>query len=119
MASFPKNVQEELQHYVYRLVDPRDGSTFYVGRGQGNRIFQQHANREIKQGVTGGRMSARRILGEIAEAGLEPLRIVHRSGMTKDQAQEVEKALISAYPRATNRKPRDGPKNARELAQRS
>ena len=119
MARFPKQVQEELNYYVYRLVDPRDGNTFYVGMGQRNRIFDQHANREIKQGVTGGRMSARRILGEISEAGMEPLRIVHRSGMTKDQAQEVEKALISAYPRVTNRKPKDGPKNAQELARRS
>ena len=119
MRRFPKDVQEDLKYYVYRLVDPRDGATFYIGMGQNNRIFDQHADREILPGVTGGRMSARRILNEIARADLEPLRIVHRSGMTKDQAQQVEKALISAYPRVTNRKPKDGPKNAHELARRS
>lgn len=29
--------------YVYELVDPRDGSTFYVGKGTGNR-YSNHAN---------------------------------------------------------------------------
>ena len=24
---------------VYRLIDPRNGETFYVGRGKGNRVF--------------------------------------------------------------------------------
>ena len=119
MARFPKKVQEELDHYVYRLVDPRDGSTFYVGMGKGNRIFDQHAERKIEPSAKGGRMPARRILREIAQAGLEPLRIVHRGGMTRDQARHVEAALISAYPRVTNRKPKDGPMNACQLTKRS
>jgi hypothetical protein len=29
---------EGLKYYVYALIDPRDGSTFYVGKGKGNRI---------------------------------------------------------------------------------
>ncbi|MGK3600290.1 LEM-3-like GIY-YIG domain-containing protein, partial [Escherichia coli] len=34
-----KFTKEEIEHlgwYVYRLIDPRDGSTFYVGKGKGN-----------------------------------------------------------------------------------
>ena len=119
MTSFPKDVRDRLGYYVYRLVDPRTGTTFYIGMGQGNRVFKQHAEREINPGADGGRMSARRILREIKEADLEPLRIVHHSGMTKDQAAHVEKALIAAYPSVTNRKPKDGPKNARQLVTRS
>lgn len=38
--SFSEAATETLQHYVYRLVDPRNGETFYVGRGQGDRVFQ-------------------------------------------------------------------------------
>ena len=36
---FPDGVSEQLKWYVYRLVDPRNGGTFYVGKGQGNRVF--------------------------------------------------------------------------------
>lgn len=37
--SLPQEVIEVLGHYVYRLIDPRNGETFYVGKGQGNRVF--------------------------------------------------------------------------------
>ena len=37
--SFPHGITDKLGWYVYRLVDPRNGETFYVGKGQGNRIF--------------------------------------------------------------------------------
>ena len=97
---------------------PRTGTTFYVGMGQGNRVFQQHAKRKFQRDAECGHNLARRILREIEEAALEPLRIVHHSGTTKDQAGHVEKALIAAYPGVTNRKPKDGPKNARELVRR-
>ena len=36
---FPQEVVEALRHYVYRLIDPRNGETFYVGKGQGQRVF--------------------------------------------------------------------------------
>lgn len=37
---FTEQVCEKLGHYVYRLIDPRNGETFYVGKGTGNRVFQ-------------------------------------------------------------------------------
>jgi hypothetical protein len=43
---FPAGVAEQLKWYVYRLIDPRNGETFYVGKGQGNRIFA-HAKGEF------------------------------------------------------------------------
>ena len=39
ISSFSPEVIEQLQYYVYRLIDPRDGQTFYVGKGKGNRVF--------------------------------------------------------------------------------
>ena len=36
---FSNTVQEHIRYYVYRLIDPRDSSTFYVGKGHGNRFF--------------------------------------------------------------------------------
>lgn len=41
---FPSGVIEHLGWYVYRLIDPRDGSTFYVGKGY--RVFA-HMRDEI------------------------------------------------------------------------
>jgi hypothetical protein len=38
-TSFPREVAQKLKTYVYRLIDPRNGETFYVGKGQGNRVF--------------------------------------------------------------------------------
>jgi len=32
-------VSPTMKFYVYRLIDPRSGVTFYVGKGQGNRVF--------------------------------------------------------------------------------
>ena len=45
--SFPPEVVEKLKTYVYRLIDPRNGETFYVGKGQANRVFA-HARADIQ-----------------------------------------------------------------------
>ena len=44
---FSQEVSDKLKYYVYRLIDPRNGDTFYVGKGKGNRVFA-HANAEQK-----------------------------------------------------------------------
>ena len=38
MDTFARTVQKELKHYVYRLIDPRNGETFYVGSGTCQRL---------------------------------------------------------------------------------
>ena len=100
--SFSSAAQDTLQHYVYRLVDPRNGETFYVGRGQGDRVFQH---------VAGAIKSARKDeldpkfsrINQVRVEGLEVQHIIHRHGMNLDTAKEVEAALIDAYPGLTNR----------------
>jgi uncharacterized protein len=42
--TFPAEVAAQLKWYVYRLIDPRNGETFYVGKGRADRVFQ-HAKR--------------------------------------------------------------------------
>lgn len=39
---FTPDVIEQLNYYVYRLIDPRNGKTFYVGKG--NRVFTHVEN---------------------------------------------------------------------------
>lgn len=35
---FSQETINKIGYYVYRLIDPRNGQTFYVGKG--NRVFQ-------------------------------------------------------------------------------
>jgi len=39
IKEFSSEVINEIECYVYRLIDPRNGNTFYVGKGKGNRVF--------------------------------------------------------------------------------
>lgn len=111
---FSDEVCQHLGCYVYRLVDPRDGQTFYVGKGSGNRVYS-HAKNELADILTKKNYAAsgddieedtvslksERIRGIVA-AGLEVVSIIHRHGMDDHTAFEVEGALIDAYPDLTN-----------------
>ena len=44
LNKFSPEVCAELKYYVYRLVDPRNGQTFYVGKGKNNRVFAHAVN---------------------------------------------------------------------------
>lgn len=106
---FTPEVIEQLQHYVYRLIDPRNGQTFYVGRGQGNRVFAHVAN-ALKNfdGVSYMNKNEDDVslkiqqIRDIKNAGLEVIHVIHRYGLTKKEAQEVESALIDCYAGLTN-----------------
>ncbi|MBR0899583.1 hypothetical protein JQ616_31920 [Bradyrhizobium tropiciagri] len=107
MDAFPSEVHPNLKWYVYRLIDPRNGNTFYVGKGCGDRVFE-HARGAIKEedieqneaGLMGLRTS---VIQDIRRAGLSPLHVIHRHGLeSADIAYEVEAALIDAYPGLTN-----------------
>lgn len=97
---FSKEIADVLQHYVYRLIDPRNGETFYVGKGVGNRLFA-HVKGELDAGDDGLNQKIQRIR-EIRLAGFEVAHVVHRHGLDSATAFEVEAALIDAYPAVTN-----------------
>lgn len=103
IKEFPPGVMEHLGWYVYRLIDPRDGSTFYVGKGKGNRVFA-HMRGEVAA-VDDDELLSNKLkqLREIRLAGLEVIHVIHRHGMADEKtAYEVEAALIDAYPGLTN-----------------
>jgi len=99
----------KLGYYVYRLVDPRTGLTFYVGKGNGNRVFA-HAAGALKFKPAGDSDTERedRVTAKIQQirdihaANLKVITIIHRHGMDAKTALEVEGALIDAYPGLTN-----------------
>jgi hypothetical protein len=105
--SFPDEVSAKLKNYVYRLIDPRNGETFYVGRGQGNRVFQHAAG--ITEGMSKEGLSDKSDrIREIKNAGLEVIHIVHKHGIHDDVVNHVEAALIDAYPGLTNEQGGEG-----------
>lgn len=106
MKEFPKEVAEQLQYYVYRLIDPRNGQTFYVGKGKGNRVFA-HAQQQIQ--ISEDPESSDddiglklKVISEIRNAGLSVNHVIHRHGLDEKTAFEVEAALIEAFPGLTN-----------------
>ena len=100
---FPDGVSEQLKWYVYRLVDPRNGGTFYVGKGQGNRVFDHARGLALDEEDEIVDPKLQRIR-KIRAAGLEVGHVIHRHGLSTSQlALEVEAALIDAYPGLTNK----------------
>ena len=98
MQAFPPEVIEKLKTYVYRLIDPRNGETFYVGKGSGNRVFA-HVLAEIDGDDPGEKLKRIR---EIRAASFDVAHVIHRHGLDDSTAFEVEAALIDAYPGLTN-----------------
>ena len=101
LLKFSEEVIDKLGFYVYRLIDPRNGETFYVGLGRGNRVFD-HAN-SISDGseIDETALKLKRI-SEIRLAGLDVLHVIHRHDIPENAVFEVEAALIDAYPGLTN-----------------
>ncbi|MGN0594444.1 MAG: LEM-3-like GIY-YIG domain-containing protein [Hominimerdicola sp.] len=106
---FTSDVIEQLKYYVYRLIDPRTGQTFYVGKGKGNRIFA-HINDALKNYEGESYVDSKeddvsskiQQIRDIRNSGLEVIHIIQRYGLTEKEAFEVEAALIDCYAGLTN-----------------
>lgn len=78
---------EKLGHYVYMLLDPRDGRPFYVGKGIEGRCLEHFVEKSE------GKKVAK--INEIRAVGLEPHVEIIRHGLANDQeAFAVEAAVI-------------------------
>ena len=98
--SFPPEVEQRLQTYVYRLIDPRNGETFYVGKGKGNRVFAHIRGEEgLEDDEINNKLKRIRL---IRLTGFEVAHVIHRHGMDEATAFEVEAALMDAYPGLAN-----------------
>lgn len=101
---FTEEVCEKLGNYVYRLIDPRNGETFYVGKGRNNRVFD-HAEGlpDITASDDDQNLGAKlERIRAIKNAGLTVLHVIHRHEIPDNSVFEVAAALIDAYPGPTN-----------------
>lgn len=98
LIEFSPEVIDKLKTYVYRLIDPRNGETFYVGKGRGNRVFAH-----IREQVIDDDLNTKlKRIRDIHLAGFDVQHVIHRHGMNDAMAFEVEAALMEAYPGLTN-----------------
>jgi len=101
-AQFKKDSYSYLGYYVYKLIDPRNGHIFYIGKGKENRVFdhlkgsgsysEDEDSTDLKMGI----INQIHLQGEVV--GI----VIHRHGMSEEQAFAVEAALIDATPGLTN-----------------
>lgn len=110
LKAFSPEVCAEINYYVYRLVDPRNGQTFYVGKGKNNRVFA-HAKCALSnysdvdynpENDTDDNLKYKTIR-EIKDAGLEVIYIIQKYGLKEHDAFVIESALIDAYSILTNK----------------
>lgn len=83
---FSAKVREQLGHYVYLYIDPRDGRPFYVGKGCGNRCFSHLRDRADSEKV--------KRLTELGRLGLEPVMHLLKWALTEEDALLVEATAI-------------------------
>src|SRR5438046_1436983 len=98
IQSFPPEVAAKLKTYVYRLIDPRNGETLYIGKGQGDRVFS-HIRAQVEGDDLDNKLKRIRA---IHVSGFEVAHVIHRHGMDEKTAFEIEAALIDAYLGLTN-----------------
>ena len=103
VKEFSKEAIDNLKYYVYKLIDPRDGKVFYIGKGKGNRVFS-HINLSLRYESRDEEISDKiSLIREIKNDGLDVITIIHRHGINdEDTAYQVEAALIDEYNNLTN-----------------
>jgi hypothetical protein len=111
ITSFPNEIHDILGYYVYKLIDPRNGQVFYVGRGKGDRIFQ-HLRNELSEESYLDEINdeeanieipmKKQTIRDIRNEGLNVIHIIHRHGLTFELSKEVEASLLDDYSGVTN-----------------
>jgi hypothetical protein len=89
MASkrFSSQVIEKLGYYVYLYIDPNDQRIFYVGKGQGNRVFAHLDDRQESRKV--------QVLEQLRAQGQEPIIEILIHGLQDElTALRIEAAVI-------------------------
>lgn len=95
--SFDSQALERLGHYVYTLSDPDlPGLPFYIGKGSGSRVLD-HAKGVVPDEIDEHTCLSPRLdmIRGIKERGKEVVETIVRHGLEKEEALQLESALIS------------------------
>lgn len=89
---FDQKTISALGYYVYMLIDPRNNQPFYVGKGQGNRVFQHVIDAEKHMNISTDKYDTIR---EIIAAGKVVKHVIVYHGLkTEAEAFRIECVLI-------------------------
>ncbi len=86
ITRFSAKTCEQLKHYVYLYIDPRNGRPFYIGKGCRNRCFS-HLKSKTQSDKTA-------TIGELQKLGIRPRIELLKYGLTESQALLVEATAI-------------------------
>lgn len=90
---FDEKTITELKYYVYLLVNPETNTPFYVGKGEGNRVFD-HLN-EAKEGKKGTDKLDQ--IQAILKNNNEVEHVIVRHGLNEKIAYQIEASLIDVF----------------------
>lgn len=88
---FDEKSIQNLQYYVYALIDPRNSKVFYIGKGTNNRVFD-HAEGALKEQEDGSNKIE--TIKEILRTGQNVEHIIIRHGLTEEEAFHIEASII-------------------------
>ena len=89
MFEFSQSTIENIGYYVYCLIDSRDKTIFYVGKGCGNRVFAHELELSEKE--------KNKRIDDIQKSGANVEKYIIRHGLTEDEAFHLEAAFIDIF----------------------
>lgn len=97
MDGFSSKAKEELEFYVYALVDSRNNKIFYIGKGKNDRAFQ-HCKACISECDESLKL---KLIREIIDSGATVEHYIIRHKLTEKEAFQIESTIIDllTYPK--------------------
>lgn len=81
-----RKVKDEIKTYVYVYIDPRNNKPFYIGRGQGDRVFDHLSDETDSVKVA--------VIKELDSLRLKPTIEILRHGLSQEESKLVESVCI-------------------------
>ncbi len=87
--NFKSEIKRKIKSYVYLYIDPRNRKIFYIGKGNGNRVFSHM--KDVSESEKVKRIKA------IQKAGKEPIIEILRYGLKEDESALLEAVAIDLF----------------------